>query len=58
MRIITLQLIGDTELENSFERSCFHFRLQETLCHQEVKVMTEGFLKSNVETLLHYTKLK
>ena len=46
-RIITIQLlIGGTELENSFEKSCFWIRLQETICHNSFRVALKKAVRS------------
>ena len=38
------QLIGGTELENSFDKSCFRIRLQETLCHNSLSSFEKSCL--------------
>ena len=35
-------MVGGTELENSFEKSCFRVRLQETLCHNSLRALRKA----------------
>ena len=47
------QLIGGTELDNSFEKSCLCIRLQETLCHNSFKSSFEKSCRSQKVFVTH-----